>query len=147
MAYLPTADLATSFPPCVAGLTPAECGDADSHYARVICALCYLAMGGLDEAHNMARHHNHRPLLSPQQMKNIYESILVDATLTLPTHGVVQVTPLSWESRTPFSGPPVINSPAVQEASYVHTLIHRLDAHPRTLPCQELDNLPTTNRC
>jgi len=88
MSYLGDGDLVSALPPCVAGLTPAECGDADSHYSRVVCALCYLAMGGLDEAHNL-------------------------------------VTPLSWGSRTMYAGAPVQDSPAAQEASYVHALVHR----------------------
>eukprot|EP00667_Euglena_gracilis_P018980 EG_transcript_20260 len=37
------------------------------------------------------------------------------------------VTPLSWGAPTPFAGPPIPNSPARQDASYVHALIHRAE--------------------
>lgn len=36
-------------------------------------------------------------------------------------------TPYSWGSPTPYSGRPVRGSPAAQEASYVHALVHRFE--------------------
>jgi hypothetical protein len=44
-------------PSSARGLTPQECSssDPDSHFAMVAAALCYLAVGGLDEAHNLVR--------------------------------------------------------------------------------------------
>jgi len=37
------------------------------------------------------------------------------------------VTPLSWPSPTPFSGPPIPNSPAAANATYAHALVHRME--------------------
>ncbi|GIL92563.1 hypothetical protein Vretimale_18978 [Volvox reticuliferus] len=35
------------------------------------------------------------------------------------------VTPLCWGAPTPYAGKPIVGSPAAQDASYVHALIHR----------------------
>lgn len=47
----PTAPL----PPCVHGLSPRDVAPApeQDHMARVVAALLYLAVGGLDQAHNL----------------------------------------------------------------------------------------------
>ena len=37
------------------------------------------------------------------------------------------VTPLSWGAPTPFAGPPVRRSPARNDATYVHALVHRCE--------------------
>lgn len=38
------------------------------------------------------------------------------------------VTPLSWPDHTPFAGAPVPNSPAEEQATHAHALVHRKEA-------------------
>jgi len=87
-----SAQASVPIPEVAQGLTAADvaptAAGANSHMARVVCGLVWVAFGALDAAHNT-------------------------------------VTPLCWGAPTDYAGPPIPNSPAAQEAAYVHALVHR----------------------